>query len=321
MSKIDDDRLLAFALGLDDDPELQAALAAQPLLQRRLDVIKAEVAQVQSDLQELVPSADAAYEQPVAERWRKLQPYLATPAARTASETGKADAIGAAAVAGNRGRPTWRRLLVPAVVLLAVLAVAVGVTVRLNGQGAGTSLSHRVAGSHSRSASTKAGTGAKAAQSSEQLFYDNSAAGSAGSPYYGQLNNGYGGELSGSGATKNAALPSASDYATVVVARAGFVVGGEQSYAVVRSLKGNAKAAVAGTLLAGTKQYAPLSRSARVQMSADSSHLLLASPLTEALAPVPLGALRVLYLQPTAGKPVRVLLLPVGTTAASVRLR
>lgn len=303
MSNIDDDRLLAFVLGLDDDPELRAALAAQPLLQRRLDVIKAEVAQVQNDLQELVPPADAAYEQPAAERWRKLQPYLAAPAAGTSA------AAETAGTADNRGRPTWRRLLVPAAALLAVLAVAIGVTVRLQSQGAGTPGSH--------GASAGAGTSHGSAQSSEKSVWGTSGRGSAGAF---SLNNAYGAGtvLYGPEATKNVSLPSASGYATVVVARAGFVVGGEQSYTVVRTLKGKADATVAVTLLAGIPQFAPASRSAWVQMGAGSLHFLLVSPLAEGSAPA--GALRVLYLQPVAGKPVRVLLLPAGTTAASVRL-
>ena len=304
MNNIDDDRLLAFALGLEDDPELRAALAAQPLLQRRLDVIKAEVAQVQDDLQELVPPADAAYEQPAAERWRKLRPYLSTPAAGTA-----------AAAASDRGRPAWRRVLVPAAALLAVLAVAVGVTVRLQSQGAGTS--GVTAGSNGQNTSAGANTTAHwAPQSSDKSAYGNSGAGSAGasSALYGQ----YSDALSGSEAAKNAPLPSASEYATVVVARAGFVVGGAQSYTVVRSLKGKANAAVAVTLNAGILLYAPAARSARAQMGAGSLYSLPVSPLAEVLASA--GALRVLYLQPRAGKPVRVLLLPAGTTAASVRL-
>ena len=303
MSNIDDDRLLAFALGLDDDPELRAALAAQPLLQRRLDVIKAEVAQVQDDLQELVPPAAAAYEQPAAERWRKLRPYLSTPAAGTA-----------AAAASDRGRPAWRRVLVPAAALLAVLAVAVGVTVRLQSQGAGTS--GVTAGSNGQNTSAGANTAAHwAPRSSDKSVYGTSGGGSAGA--LSALNNQYSDELSGPGATKNA-LPSASNYATVVVARAGFVVGGAQSYTVVRSLKGKVDATVAVTLHAGILLYAPAARFARAQTGVGGLYSLPVSPLAELLTPA--GALRVLYLQPRAGKPVRVLLLPAGTTSSSVRL-
>ena len=52
----DDDRLLAFALGLDDDPELVAATAADEGLRRRLDAVRAEVEQVGAQVRAAVPA-------------------------------------------------------------------------------------------------------------------------------------------------------------------------------------------------------------------------------------------------------------------------
>jgi hypothetical protein len=119
-----DDRLLAFALGLEDDPELEAALAAQPLLQRRLEALSADLERVKGELKSIVPPAGPAYERPADETWRRLQPYYAAPAA-----------------AGRAASWRWQRLLVPAAALLVVAAVSVGVVLTLHGQGSNISAS------------------------------------------------------------------------------------------------------------------------------------------------------------------------------------
>ena len=104
----DDDRLLAFALGLDDDPELVAAAAADEGLRHRLDAVHAEVEQVGAQVRAAVPDPDEDYTDPSDPRWAGLQQFFA---ARRPART--------------RSRASlWLRVLAPAAVIL--VAVAVG---------------------------------------------------------------------------------------------------------------------------------------------------------------------------------------------------
>ena len=107
----DDDRLLSFALGLDDDPQLVGAAAADDGLRRRLDAVRAEVEQMGARVRAAVPVPDEDHIDPRDPRWAGLQEFFATPApART------------------RGRASrWLRVLVP--IAVAVVAVAVGLAV------------------------------------------------------------------------------------------------------------------------------------------------------------------------------------------------
>jgi hypothetical protein len=101
---IDEDRLLAFALGLEDDAELRATLAVDEELRRRLEALQADLGDVGGGLERVVPAPDDTYADPAAARWDGLRPFFAPPPERRLS----------------RGR--WR-VLVPA--LGAILAVAV----------------------------------------------------------------------------------------------------------------------------------------------------------------------------------------------------
>ncbi len=115
----DDDRLLAFALGLDDDPELVAAAAADEGLRRRLDAVRAEVEQVGAQVRAAVPGPDEDYTDPSDPRWAGLQKFFAAPQpAKTRSRASR-----------------WLRVLAPAAV--ALVAVAVGLAV-INDQKSGT---------------------------------------------------------------------------------------------------------------------------------------------------------------------------------------
>ena len=115
----DDDRLLAFALGLDDDPELVAATAADEGLRRRLDAVRAEVEQVGAQVRAAVPGPDEHYTDPSDPRWAGLREFFAAPQpAKTRSRASR-----------------WLRVLAPAAV--ALVAVAVGLAV-ISDQKSGT---------------------------------------------------------------------------------------------------------------------------------------------------------------------------------------
>ena len=109
--RFDDDRLLAYSLGLDDDPELASALDMSPELRERLERIGRDVVAIRDGLRDALPPAPADYAEPAAPRWSALRPYFA--------------ARGDAPV-----RRRSRRLLVPALAAALLLAVIVAVAVR-----------------------------------------------------------------------------------------------------------------------------------------------------------------------------------------------
>jgi hypothetical protein len=127
----DDDRLLAFALGLDDDPQLVAAAAADEDLRRRLDAMRTEVEQVGARVRAAVPAPDEDYTDLADPSWDGLHEFFAT--TQPAKERGRAS--------------RWLRVLAPAAV--AVVAVAVGLAVVNNQENA------RVAGDDAMSTAAK----------------------------------------------------------------------------------------------------------------------------------------------------------------------
>jgi hypothetical protein len=107
-ASFDDDRLLAYALGLKDDAELEATLAEDETLRRRLEALQAGLDDVGAGLERLVSAPDDTYADPAAARWDGLRPFFAPPPERPPA----------------RGSLLGRwRVLVP--VLGAVLAVAI----------------------------------------------------------------------------------------------------------------------------------------------------------------------------------------------------
>ena len=130
-NSFDDDRLLAFALGLDDDPQLVAAAAADEGLRRRLGAVRAEIAYVGAQVSAAVPAPDESYSALSDPRWAGLQEFFAAPPA-----------------AKTRRGSRWLRVLAPAAI--ALVAVAVGLAVINDQKGGGG------AGSDSLSSAAKA---------------------------------------------------------------------------------------------------------------------------------------------------------------------
>lgn len=106
--RYDDDRLLACALGLEDDPELLAAAGADPELGARLAAMRADVGAVGAQVLAAVPAPDDAYTDLSGDRWGGLSEFFRAPAEHP-----------------RRERRRWR-VLAPVAALL-VLAVAAGI--------------------------------------------------------------------------------------------------------------------------------------------------------------------------------------------------
>jgi hypothetical protein len=123
----DDERLLAYVLRAEDDPELLTA--ADPQLARRLDELRVEVSAVAEQVNRAVPLPDEHYTDLDAPRWRELNQYLRPAPVVTLAPHGQ-----------RGGTSRWLRILAPAAALL--LAVGVGAAVLRNSQsGGGAALS------------------------------------------------------------------------------------------------------------------------------------------------------------------------------------
>ena len=72
----DDDRLLAYALGLEADAALERALADDAGLRARLEAVQGELDAIASGISSAVPPEPPAYADLAAPRWQKLRPYL-----------------------------------------------------------------------------------------------------------------------------------------------------------------------------------------------------------------------------------------------------
>jgi hypothetical protein len=110
---MDDDRLLAYALGLDDDPELAAAAAADQDLGRRLDAVRADVDTVAAGVLAAVPDPGDDYTDLGDPRWAGLQEFFAPAQERPAK--------------ASRGARRWWRVLAPVAAVAVALAVGVAV--------------------------------------------------------------------------------------------------------------------------------------------------------------------------------------------------
>jgi hypothetical protein len=131
----DDERLLVYALGLEDDAELAAAAASDEVLAGRLATMRADVGAVAAGLDRVVPAPFDAYTDLGDARWDDLRRLVAAPA-----------------TAAPRRRPVWLRVLVPVAVVAVVLAAGVAGlrTLDLGGGEATVSTADRATESYDR---------------------------------------------------------------------------------------------------------------------------------------------------------------------------
>jgi hypothetical protein len=136
----DDDRLLACALGLEDDPELVAAAAADAELGARLETVRAQAAAVGARVAAAVPAPPEDYADLRSPRWAELGEFFEAPAPKPA-----------------RSRSSrWLRVLAPAVVV--VLAVAIGAALVSTRGGGRLSLNGSVSSEASKAAPMAVGS-------------------------------------------------------------------------------------------------------------------------------------------------------------------
>jgi hypothetical protein len=196
----DDDRLLASALGLDDDPELLAAAASDAALAARLDAMHAGVAQVVAQTSAAVPEPDESFTDLSGERWGGLREYFDAPPAR----------------APRRERRWWQVVAPVAAVL--VIALLIGI-VAVNGGGSSG------ADGDSGSVAARAEADAYGAQSSGE--------GASKGVDTGEIT------INGP-TLKERFVDQLDRFAVVVLARARQVSGAVQRFAVLRIFKGQA---------------------------------------------------------------------------------
>jgi hypothetical protein len=122
-SAFDDDRLLAYVLGLDDDPELAAAAARDDELGRRLEAVRADVEKIGAETRALVPAPEEGYADLSDPRWAKLREHVSAEAPRPRPPRSRAS--------------LWRRGVAP--VAAVALALAVGITLVSHSGGGGSS--------------------------------------------------------------------------------------------------------------------------------------------------------------------------------------
>ena len=127
--RFDDDRLLAYALDLAQDAELEQALATDAALRERLRSMRADLSAVEDQVRAAVPAPEESWADLSAARWDGLRPYFATRPA-------------------PRRRRLSLRVLAPAVGIAAAAALAVGIALSQTGGlgGARSESAHAVAG-------------------------------------------------------------------------------------------------------------------------------------------------------------------------------
>lgn len=123
MADVDDERLLDLALGLEDDPEVRDAVSRSAELQQRLVELEADLRAIDRELHGVLPPVEEGWHDPASEIWRRLRPFFAEPRARSWR-------------LGRRGR-----VLVPAIALVVLASLIVGVIASGGGDRSATSVS------------------------------------------------------------------------------------------------------------------------------------------------------------------------------------
>jgi hypothetical protein len=214
----DDDRLLDYALGLEDDPELAAALSSSARLRERLADLKADLAAIETELRHAIPELDDSYADPSAARWSRLRRSVGGGDREVASR-----------------RPLRRRRLAASLLAAALaLALVIGVVSILPRS--------RSASSSSTSAPRRESLHASA----------NSAASGQSSTVAGTRapvpSSGAAGVVGASAGVSSVTALHAAEFRDVAVVRAGALIGADQSFSVVRALKGKPPASFSLTL-------------------------------------------------------------------------
>jgi hypothetical protein len=251
----DDDRLLAFALGLDDDPELLAAAENDADLSGRLAAMRADVDRIGAQVAAVVPAPADTYTDLSGERWSGLKEYFEVPAS----------------AAKPRRERRWWRVIAP-VTALAVLAVVVGIVAVNQGTPSSTSDSSAEVAQSSSEAVQPGG----AESLSSDIGTERSTSTDSGTTT---------GTGSDTGADNGASVVKSTEvapttaverladqldrFAIVVLARARAATGALQRFAVLRIFKGDAPEVVE---LEVDDQPADLGR----------LHLLMLDPTTDA---------------------------------------
>jgi hypothetical protein len=196
----DDDRLLAYALGLDHDPELVAAAERDEVLSARLAAMRADVGRIGAQVRAAVPAPEDDYTDLSGVRWSGLKEYLEAPGS----------------AAKPRRERRWWRVAVP-VVALAVLALVVGIVA--------VDQSGRLAGSDSSADVALSGSEAAPEATAKAVSPDTSVV-TATEP--------------APATPVERLTEQLDRFAVVVLARARSVTGALQRFAVVRIFKGDA---------------------------------------------------------------------------------
>jgi hypothetical protein len=266
----DDDRLLDYALGLEDDPELAAALSRSARLRERLADLKADLAAIETELRHAIPEPDDSYAEPSAARWPRLA---------------RAFGLSDSATAGRR--PLRRRRLAVALLAAALaLALLIGVLSVLPRGGGSSSSSSSSKSANALQAPLAGAAAAPASQSAGTHAPEATAAGAAGS-------------------SASVTALHAADFRDVAVVRAGTLIGADQSFSVVRTLKGRPPAAFSLTLLSADS--APAAGALSIAYLRP-----LATPSSSASAAPPAYSFK--------GRPALLAALPAGVPASAVRL-
>ena len=272
----DDDRLLDYALGIEDDPELAAALSRSARLRERLADLKADLAAIETELRHAIPEPGDSYAEPSAARWPRL-----------------AHAFGLSDSKPAGRRPLRRRRLAVALLAAAlVLALLIGVLSALPRSGGSSSNSSSSAASKGAAAlqAPLAGTAAAAAGQSAGTLAPEATAGSA---------------VGTAGGPATVTALHAAGFRDVAVVRAGTLIGADQSFSVVRTLKGRPPASFSLTLLSADS--APAAGSLLIAFLRP-----LATPPSSASATPPAYSFN--------GRPALLAALPASVPASAVRL-